>query len=57
MDRFSLQPGVDWETAIENAIMNGTYFIACFSDNYFKKTKSYVNEELNIAIEQLRLFR
>jgi uncharacterized protein YjbI with pentapeptide repeats len=52
MDRYSLQPGVDWEIAIENAINNGTYFIACFSANYFKKTENYMNEELNIAIER-----
>ena len=54
MDRYSLQPGVDWEIAIENAIKNGAFFIACFSENYFKKTANFMNEELNIAIEQLR---
>lgn len=54
LDRYALQPGVDWRIAIEHAIRNGMYFIACFSSNYWNKSKSYMNEELHIAVEQLR---
>lgn len=55
VDRESLGGGEKWKAAIRKAIETGAFFIACFSDNYLKKQISYMNEELIIAIEQLRL--
>lgn len=55
IDRNELQAGVRWSQAIRNAIREGTYFIACFSCNYKAKTRSYMNEELTTAIEEIRL--
>ncbi len=54
IDRESILPGQDWQIAIRSAISNGMYFLACFSNNYWKRTKNYMNEELQIAIEQMR---
>ncbi len=54
IDRNSLLPGEDWQIKIQRAIEDGMYFLACFSNNYWNKTTNYMNEELQIAIEQLR---
>lgn len=54
LDKEKIQPGADWHIAIEDAIRNGAYFIACFSENSCKPGKKYMYEELQIAIEQLR---
>lgn len=54
VDRDSIQPGVRWKDAIRKAINQGDYFIACFSSEYYKREQSYMNEELTLAIEELR---
>jgi len=54
LDRNSITPGVRWKRAIRDAIQNGAFFIACFSSEYNNKTKSYMNEEIITAIEELR---
>jgi hypothetical protein len=54
LDKDSLLPGVKWKDAIRNAIRDGDFFIACFSEEYYQKDKTYMNEELIIAIEELR---
>ena len=54
MDRTKLLPGEDWQLSIQKAIQNGMYFLACFSNNYWKGRKNYMNEELQIAIDELR---
>jgi TIR domain len=56
IDRDSLAPGQRWQDVIRNAIREGSYFIACFSTNYTKRDRSYMNEELTLAIEQLRQY-
>ena len=56
IDRKEIKPGVRWKAAIRSAIREGDYFIACFSKEYTSKPKSYMNEELVLAIEELRLF-
>ena len=57
-DTTDLQPGESWDRAIRHAITDNTLvFIACFSRRSLARTKSYQNEELLIAIEQLRLRR
>lgn len=55
LDKHDIAPGMDWRIAIEKAIKEGVFFIACFSSSYSKKQRSYMNEELQIAIEQMRL--
>jgi hypothetical protein len=53
-DVNKLLPGDDWKTAIRRAIENGTGFIACFSRQSEDRARSYMREELTLAIEQLR---
>lgn len=55
LDRTSIRPGERWKDAIREAISQGSYFIACFSNAYTSKDTSYMNEELTLAIEALRL--
>lgn len=54
LDREHLAPGLRWKDAIRRAIRDGAFFIACFSSEYNEKSKSYMNEELTLAIEELR---
>jgi hypothetical protein len=54
IDRYSLQPGDFWKTVIRKAISGGEYFLACFSSSYNSRQSSYMNEELILAIEELR---
>ena len=44
-----------WQDAIRNAIQGGAFFIAVFSQEYNERSTTYVNEELTLAIEQIRL--
>ena len=54
LDRKDLGPGVRWKRAIRRAIGEGSFFIACFSGEYNQKRKTFMNEELTLAIEELR---
>ena len=54
IDRNDIKPGSRWKDAIRKAIRDGTFFIACFSKEYNKRNDTYMNEELTIAIEELR---
>ena len=54
LDRNQIKPGVRWADAIRTAITEGTFYMACFSTAYNARTRSYMNEELTLAIEQLR---
>jgi len=54
-DTGDLWPGQDWRATIRHAIIGDALaFIACFSRNSVGREKSYQNEELTLAIEQLR---
>lgn len=54
-DTADLWPGEDWRGRIRGAITgNALAFIACFSQNSTDRERSYQNEELVLAIEQLR---
>lgn len=53
-DVDQLLPGDDWKVAIRRAIESGTGFIACFSQTSEDRSRSYMREELTLAIEQLR---
>ena len=55
IDRHKIKPGQQWQQAIEDAIRSGAFFVACFSHNYSARTRSYMNEELLIAIQEVRL--
>lgn len=54
LDRNDINPGVFWKDAIRRAISNGDFFIACFSTEYNVRSSSFMNEELTLAIEELR---
>jgi hypothetical protein len=55
LDRTHLLPGMRWQAEIRSAIQAGDYFITCFSPQYTGKQATYMNEELIVAAEQLRL--
>src|SRR5215470_11900271 len=54
LDRDLLMPGIRWQAAIRRAIAHGDFFIACFSREYQERARSYMNEELVVAIDELR---
>jgi hypothetical protein len=55
-DTADLWPGQDWRTEIRRAITdNALVFIACFSTRSVARQKTYQNEELTLAIDQLRM--
>ena len=57
-DTTDLWPGEDWRANIRRAITdNALVFVACFSHASVARGKSYQNEELALAIEQMRLRR
>ncbi len=56
LDRNGMKPGANWKDAIREAIQAGAFFIACFSDAYLRRAKSYMNEEVTLAIEELRQY-
>jgi hypothetical protein len=57
-DTADLWPGEDWRAKIRQAITDDALvFIACFSRANLARLKTYQNEELILAIEQLRLRR
>jgi TIR domain len=54
-DTVDLWPGEDWRRKIRQAITSDTLvFLACFSRKSLARVRSYQNEELTLAIEQLR---
>ena len=57
-DTTNLWPGEDWRARIRQAItQDALVFIACFSQHSTYRHISYMNEELILAVEQLRLRR
>ena len=54
-DTDDLPPGVHWKRAIRRAIEDGFVFLACFSSASEARDRSYMREELSIAIEEIRL--
>jgi uncharacterized LabA/DUF88 family protein len=55
IDRHRIRPGQRWQKAIEDAIRSGAFFVACFSKAFAARGRSYMNEELLLAIEEVRL--
>ena len=54
IDRDEILPGQPWKQAIRSAIRDGSFFLACFSKAYHSIDDSFMNEELSVAIEELR---
>jgi CheY-like chemotaxis protein len=54
-DRTNLGPGDRWKDAIRRAISSGAFFLSCFSAASNLRNRSYMNEELTLAIEELRV--
>jgi TIR domain-containing protein len=55
-DTADLWPGEDWRLKIRRAITDDALvFLACFSRNSLARQKSYQNEELALAVSQIRL--
>lgn len=55
IDRKNLRVGSDWENVVRTAIRNGSFFIACFSKEFNNRDRSFMNEELVVAIEEIRM--
>lgn len=54
LDRNRIKPGTKWQQAVAEAITGGSFFVACFSSSYLQKKTAYMNEELRLAVEQMR---
>ncbi len=54
-DRTSLGPGDRWKDSIRRAISDGAYFICCFSGASRKRTRSYMNQELSLAVDEMQV--
>jgi hypothetical protein len=55
-DKSELWPGEDWRAKIRQAISdNALLFVACFSRASTSRARGYQNEEVTVAIEQLRV--
>jgi HEAT repeat protein len=54
LDRENIEPGTPWRDAIQKAIQNGKFFIACFSKEYDERDRTHMNEEITTAIDELR---
>lgn len=54
LDRESLRPGQRWADEFRRRINYGDYFLAGFSQDYASRSRTYMNEELILAIDALR---
>lgn len=54
VDKDKIKPGAVWKQAIRDAIDNGAFFLACFSEQQTRKPETYMNEELLLGIDILR---
>jgi pyrimidine deaminase RibD-like protein len=50
----NIPPGYRWKDVIRSKIREGSFFIACFSKEYNEKNRTFMNDELDIAVEELR---
>ena len=53
-DTSDLWPGQDWKLEIRRAIESGVAFVACFSEHTGRRITSYQNEELAVAVDEMR---
>ena len=52
--RTSIEPGTRWKEQIRQGIQDGGFFLACFSAEYLARQRTHMNEELHLAIDELR---
>jgi hypothetical protein len=55
LDRDQIAGGSRWKRSIRDAIRNGEAMIVCFSSSYAAREKTYMNEEITEAVQELRL--
>ncbi|KPJ90651.1 MAG: hypothetical protein AMJ53_13190, partial [Gammaproteobacteria bacterium SG8_11] len=55
MDTYNILPGERWETAIERALKECHFFVACLSNNSVQK-RGYVQREFSYALDKCREF-
>jgi hypothetical protein len=54
LDRESIFAGLRWKDAINKAINEGSFFIACFSNESNKRQQAYMYGEISVAVDRLR---
>ena len=54
VDRDSIYPGLRWKDAINKAIQEGAFFIACFSHKLTERPQTYMYGEIRLAVDRLR---
>lgn len=54
LDRDSIDAGTRWMSKIRQAIQSGDFFIAAFSRAWAARARTTANEELTLAIDELR---
>jgi hypothetical protein len=54
LDRYDIRPGEFWEPTLQNAIRDGAYFLACFSEAFQRRQRTYMYKELKIACDLSR---
>lgn len=54
LDNTDLAPGQRWKQEIKSAISSGTYFLSIHSKSRQAKQRSYANDELTDAIDEVR---
>jgi len=54
LDRNNIMPGQYWKDAINRAIQDGAFFVACYSKELNERQDGYVHAELRLAIDRLR---
>lgn len=53
IDRDGLRAGERWAPGIEQAIEGLAFFIACLSQNFWRRDRTYMNRELAFAAEEV----
>ena len=54
IDTDAIQPGELWEAKIRSEIDRCDFFLACFSEHYSSKRETYMNREIEIALDGRR---
>jgi hypothetical protein len=57
MDTESIAPGDAWEERICGAINRCDFFVPCFSEHYSRKSSTWMNRELELALKRQRVER
>jgi hypothetical protein len=55
LDRDRIDPGQSWHKAIQSAIENGAFFLACFSEAFHRRHETYMHQEMAWAAERMRM--